>query len=404
MHVNSTRKLRLALYTLLPLALCACVSGATLSERVDYLALHTERTHDAAMRCEAEREIALAEAHLEFLRYEMQRGKVVPARRHSEIALSSIDAVRAMVDHRPECFGIVIITDADADGVEDVDDNCPYTPNPQQIDIDDDGQGDECDDDMDGDGVMNDADNCPRTPNPDQRDSNGDGRGDLCSDDRDGDGITNAADRCPDVPEDDDAWEDTDGCPDLDNDQDGLDDDVDACPNRAEDIDGWEDTDGCPDVDNDGDGVFDSVDQCPLDPEDLDNDRDADGCPEEDSLVRVTAEQLEITQQVNFATNSATIVGDLSFAILDEVAQVLYDATEMEVRIEGHTDSQGAASYNLTLSQDRADAVRAYLIERGIEADRLRAVGFGEESPIDDNSTESGRATNRRVEFHILNP
>lgn len=380
----------------------ACISGATLADRADYVAVHAERTHDAALRCDAEREIALAESHLEFLRYEMLRGKYVPARRHSEVALENIEEVRRLVDHRPECFGIVIITDADADGIEDVDDNCPYTPNPQQYDIDADGLGDECDDDMDGDGILNEPDNCPRTSNPDQRDSDGDGRGDLCSDDLDGDGIANSVDRCPEVPEDDDGWEDTDGCPDLDNDRDGLEDDVDQCPNRAEDIDGWEDEDGCPDVDNDGDGVFDSVDQCPLDPEDLDNDRDADGCPEEDSLVRVTAEQLEITQQVNFATNSANIVGDISFAILDEVAQVLFDYPEMFVRIEGHTDSQGAANYNLSLSQDRADAVRAYLIERGIAADRMNAVGYGEESPIDDNGTASGRAANRRVEFHIL--
>lgn len=383
-------------------ALSGCVSGSFLSERASYLEEQTARTHDAAMRCDAEREIALAEAHLDFLQYELERGKYFPAREHSEIAFENIERVREIVDDRPECFGIVL--DADGDGLLDEVDNCPIHPNADQRDLDGDGLGDVCDDDMDGDGVLNAVDNCLTVPNVDQRDSDSDGRGDACSDDLDGDGIVNANDRCPETPEDRDGWEDADGCPERDNDSDGIDDVDDACPNRAEDRDDFEDDDGCPDIDNDGDGIFDSVDVCPLEPEDFDNDRDADGCPEEDSLVRVTAEQLEITQQVNFATNSATIVGDISFAILDEVADILFEYPDMAVRIEGHTDSQGSSSYNLRLSQDRADAVRAYLIERGIGPNRLSAIGYGEERPIEDNDTSSGRAANRRVEFHITIP
>jgi OmpA-OmpF porin, OOP family len=395
-----------ALRTAIPFAavatLAGCVSGTFLSERATYLTEQTERTHEAAMRCDAEREIALAEAHLDFLEYELERGKYFPAREHAEVAFENIERVREIVDDRPECFGIVL--DADGDGLLDEVDNCPFHPNVDQRDLDGDGLGDVCDDDMDGDSVLNVADNCVTVPNTDQRDSDGDGTGDACSDDLDGDGIVNANDRCPETPEDRDGWEDADGCPERDNDSDGIDDVDDACPNRAEDRDGFEDEDGCPDIDNDGDGIFDSVDQCPLDPEDFDNDRDADGCPEEDSLVRVTADQLEITQQVNFATNSATIVGDISFAILDEVADILFEYTDMGVRIEGHTDSQGSSSYNLRLSQERSDAVRAYLIERGIEPIRLNAIGYGEERPIEDNGTSSGRAANRRVEFHITNP
>ncbi|MFT4704804.1 MAG: hypothetical protein ACI81R_002512, partial [Bradymonadia bacterium] len=276
MHRNS---LSVALLAFALVGLSGCVSGAQLQEQAEYVAEHAERTHDAALRCDAEREIALAESNLEFLHYEMLRGKYIPAHRHMLVAIENINLVRQRVDNRPECFGIAIVTDADGDGLEDVIDNCPLTPNPTQSNIDGDGLGDACDDDMDGDGILNEPDNCLTVPNADQRDSDGDGRGDACSDDLDGDGIPNDTDRCPEVPEDRDGWEDADGCPEPDNDSDGLLDAVDACPNRAEDFDGWEDEDGCPDVDNDGDGIFDSVDQCPLEPEDLDGDRDADGCP-----------------------------------------------------------------------------------------------------------------------------
>ena len=80
---------------------------------------------------------------------------------------------------------------------------------------------------------------------------------------------------------------------------------------------------------------------------------------------------------------------------------MLYDHADIEIRIEGHTDSQGSSSYNLRLSQDRAASVRAYLIQQGIAPDRMESVGFGEERPVDTNDTPEGRAVNRRVEFHI---
>jgi OOP family OmpA-OmpF porin len=90
-----------------------------------------------------------------------------------------------------------------------------------------------------------------------------------------------------------------------------------------------------------------------------------------------------------------------SYPLLDDVVEILREHTAITIRVEGHTDSRGRDSYNKKLSDQRAGSVRIYLIERGIESSRIDSIGFGEERPIDDNSTEAGRATNRRVEIHI---
>jgi len=84
------------------------------------------------------------------------------------------------------------------------------------------------------------------------------------------------------------------------------------------------------------------------------------------------------------------------------VAQVLLDAPQMRLRIEGHTDSEGGEASNQRLSERRAASVLAYLTSRGIAAGRVTSVGLGETSPIDTNRTSAGRARNRRVEFHIV--
>ncbi len=250
--------------------------------------------------------------------------------------------------------------------------------------------------DMDGDGIFDDVDECPRKP----EDFDGFEDKDGCPDeDNDLDGLVDKIDECPNDPEDKDGFEDEDGCPDLDNDKDGLADKIDQCPDQPEDMDGFEDDDGCPDCDNDQDGVPecpDEVDQCPDQPA-----QTPDGCPQKYKLVVVTKTKIELKQTIYFATAKATIKR-VSYPLLDEVAQALDDHPKIRVRIEGHTDSRGSDSFNLKLSDDRANSVRNYLIRRGIDADRMVAKGYGENVPIADNRTKAGRAQNRRVEFVIL--
>ncbi|MBI1289735.1 hypothetical protein GC173_00630 [bacterium] len=170
--------------------------------------------------------------------------------------------------------------DIDSDGVPDQIDNCPTVPNPDQSDIDGDALGDECDDDIDGDGVSNEEDNCPLSYNPLQEDLNGDGIGDVCND-QDGDGIVDREDNCPDVANP--LQEDTDGdgigdvC-DNDRDDDGIPDTTDNCPDIANPDQADADGDGIGDVcddDRDGDGIPNTTDNCPDTPNP--NQEDADG-------------------------------------------------------------------------------------------------------------------------------
>lgn len=103
---------------------------------------------------------------------------------------------------------------------------------------------------------------------------------------------------------------------------------------------------------------------------------------------------------IYFDTNKATIK-KVSFALLNEVAQALKDNPKIEVEVQGHTDSQGNDNFNMKLSQNRANSVRAYLMKQGVEANRMTAMGYGENVMIADNRTAEGRAQNRRVEFII---
>ena len=110
---------------------------------------------------------------------------------------------------------------------------------------------------------------------------------------------------------------------------------------------------------------------------------------------------VEIKETIQFETGSATLL-PASFKILDDVHTVLKDDPEMNLRIEGHTDSVGGDDFNLKLSNERANSVRVYLEGQGVDRTRLTSIGHGETKPIDTNRTPEGRQRNRRVEFHIV--
>ena len=134
--------------------------------------------------------------------------------------------------------------------------------------------------DIDADGVPNSDDQCPTSAEDKDGFEDTDGCPDL---DNDKDGVADGVDKCPDAAEDKDDFEDEDGCPDIDADKDGVDDKTDKCVDKAEDKDGFEDEDGCPDLDNDKDGIEDAKDKCPDVAESKNGFEDTDGCPEEDA-------------------------------------------------------------------------------------------------------------------------
>ncbi|MED6311735.1 MAG: OmpA family protein, partial [Pseudomonadota bacterium] len=285
--------------------------------------------------------------------------------------------------------------DTDKDGIKNADDQCPSDPEDKDNFEDSDGCPDK---DNDKDGILDTDDRCPNEPEDKDGVKDDDGCPDL---DRDGDGIEDEKDKCPTEPEDKDGFEDNDGCPDLDNDGDGIPDKGDKCPLKPEDKDGFEDNDGCPDTDNDGDGIVDAKDKCPDQAENINQIEDEDGCPEQ--AVIVTRQKIEIKQKVFFETDKA-VIRSVSFDLLDQVAATLKEFSNItRVEIQGHTDNRGSAEYNQDLSERRADAVRAYLIDKGdIEPDRLVTRGFGSSQPIEGDTEEASWEKSRRVEFVIL--
>jgi OmpA-OmpF porin, OOP family len=216
------------------------------------------------------------------------------------------------------------------------------------------------------------------------------------NDDRDGDGIPNDLDGCPDVAETVNGYKDTDGCPETDTDGDGIFDEVDACVSKPETVNGFEDDDGCPEEDTDGDGFFDKQDGCPAEPESDNGYQDADGCPDE--VPKEVARFTGAIQGITFDNDKDTIRKS-STKTLDAAVEALTSYPDVRIEISGHTDAKGDHDHNLDLSRRRADSVKAYLVEHGVEASRIVTVGHGPDKPVDSNDTKAGRANNRRIEF-----
>jgi OOP family OmpA-OmpF porin len=234
------------------------------------------------------------------------------------------------------------------------------------------------DGDGDNDGVRDSADQCPRTPAG--RMVNGVG----CELDEDNDGVVNGVDQCPNTLAG--VTVDNRGCG-LDGDNDGVLNGLDRCPNSR--AGAQVDARGC-EGDTDNDGVVNGL----------------DSCPNTTAGSRVDVRGCEITDEISlpsveFETNSEALRPGAAGS-LNDAATTLNRYPELVVEVAGHTDSDGAESYNLDLSQRRAQTVRNHLINAGIAAARLSARGYGEAQPIASNATAAGKAQNRRVVLRIL--
>lgn len=155
--------------------------------------------------------------------------------------------------------------------------------------------------------------------------------------------------------------------------------------------------------DTDGDGIIDSQDKCPTKAETFNGYLDEDGCPDEKPLTEKAIKKGDkiILEGVEFEFNKADLKPGTTKA-LDMGYQTMIDFPKMSVEIGGHTDNVGKAAYNQKLSEARANAVRNYLIAKGIDASRIIGKGYGKTQPIAPNTSEEGRQRNRRIEFKIL--
>lgn len=176
-----------------------------------------------------------------------------------------------------------------------------------------------------------------------------------------------------------------------DRDHDGISDSIDACPDTYGSIKNK----GCPLTDSDGDGVYDNYDNCPNTKGDLTN----NGCPV------VTEKQKDIVSKaianLEFETNSAKIKNE-SLLGLDMLALLLSDKSDWKIKLSGHTDDVGSEESNLELSKNRAEAIRDYLVSKGISQNRIIVEYFGKTRPIATNETDEGRKLNRRVEMVFI--
>ncbi len=232
--------------------------------------------------------------------------------------------------------------------------------------------------------------------------------------DSDGDGVHDGNDRCPNTPAG--APVDASGC-ELDSDRDGVKDSKDKCPGTPAGV--RVNADGCA-VDSDGDGVSDDKDKCPGTPRgakvdangcELDGDKDGvvdrlDECPNSPAGAQVDVKGCEIKDEiklpgVNFESNSDRLLPGAE-GVLNDAAATLRKNPSIRVEVQGHTDSDGAAEYNESLSARRAATVHDYLVARGVAADRMTVRGYGESQPIADNTTATGKAQNRRVVLGII--
>ncbi len=234
-------------------------------------------------------------------------------------------------------------TDTDKDGIADADDKCPTVPGLAKY------QG------------------CP-VPDTDK------------------DGLNDEEDKCPTVF----GLARYQGCPIPDTDKDGINDEEDKCPT----VPGLARYQGCPLVDTDNDGIPDEEDKCPT----VAGTRANNGCPDikQDVIKKIDY----AANNIYFATGKFVLLGK-SFKGLDEVVKILKDDPQLKLSIDGYTDNVGGDALNQKLSENRAGAVKNYLVKKGVDAGRLTSTGHGKNDPVADNKTAAGRQKNRRVELKL---
>ncbi len=277
------------------------------------------------------------------------------------------------------------VKDKDNDGIADKDDKCPTEFGTKET------MG--CPD-RDGDGVADKDDKCP--------DVKGTAANHGCPVnvvDTDGDGVPDELDKCPLVKGD----PNNNGCPlkGVDTDGDGVNDDVDQCPTVV----GLLRYHGCPIPDTDGDGVNDEIDHC----KDVPGTAANHGCPENAKTtnpeVTTTNVTEEMTKTVNEAANkvlfkqSQSDLSPESKSALDAIAAVLQSNPSLHLKIEGHASKEGEHFINMGLSNSRANAVRDYLVSKGIDKARFAVAYFGSDVPVTNDPAK--QAMNRRVEMKL---
>ncbi len=344
--------------------------------------------------------------------------------------------------------------DTDGDSIPDYYDKCPDTPKEAYSSIDADG----CPLDTDGDGVFDYLDKCPDTPYQAYKTVDKTG----CPIDTDKDSVPDYLDKCPETPVAEREFVDSVGCTMFEiipiiidsvdyetqieptailnntnkvgkvtntvNSKNGtntknksnnnLKSDIyptndsilntNAYPNEGSitktninsttkidsKIDSNPKIDSNYKIDTDGDGIVDRLDRCPQ----LAGVASNGGCPEIKKEVRVIFQKALLGIQFESAKY---IIKPLSYVILEHVARVLNENPNYLVEVQGHTDNLGDPAKNQTLSENRANAVREYLISKGIDPKRLTSNGYGQMRPVAENTTIEGRAKNRRVEFIV---
>jgi outer membrane protein OmpA-like peptidoglycan-associated protein len=252
--------------------------------------------------------------------------------------------------------------------------------------------------DRDGDTIMDDEDACPDVPGIRTSDprTNGCPHGD-----RDHDGVFDDEDACPDVPGIRTSDPRTNGCPRPDRDHDSVFDEEDACPDVPGIRTDNPKTNGCPRSDRDNDTVFDDEDACPDVPGIRTPDAKTNGCPIAGDHVRLVGDKIVLDDIIHFETDSPR-VPHISWPVCKRVADfIVANPDVLEIDIEGHADETGTSAHNLLLSRNRADAVKALLVQFGVDAKRITTHSYGESRPKVPGHAEEQLRQNRRVEFTV---